>query len=110
MLGEKHLAAKDVCMTRTSKDTKAAAEKVAAIDRWEGEGGAQLPVREEISGLCERERHILECLGAAVVGVWNTLPRSVQRAIFEHASVRTPYDTSELRGQIARFLHDHKDS
>jgi hypothetical protein len=97
-------------MTSTSKGTKGAGEKATAIDRWEGEGGAQLPTRQEISDLDEHERHILECLGAAVVGVWTDLPTPVQRAIFEYAAAQQPYDTAQLRVQLARFLHDHKES
>lgn len=97
-------------MKSASKDAKASGEKATAIDRWEGEGGAQLPPRQEIRDLGERERHILECLGAAVVGVWNKLPTPVQRSIFEYAAAQKSYDAAQLRGQIARFLHDHKET
>jgi hypothetical protein len=87
-----------------------ATDKAAALDRWEAEGGAQLPMRSEIRDLGESDRHILECLGAAVVSVWNDLPTTVQRVIFKHAVARQAYDTAQLRVQIARFLHDRKDS
>ena len=95
-------------MIDTSATAKAAAETATSIDRWDDEGGAQFPSRKEIGELGERERHILECLGAAVVGVWSTLPTSVQRAVFEYAAAQRSYDTAELRVQIARFLHAHK--
>ncbi len=42
--------------------------------------------------VAETEDHILRCLGAAVIMSWNTIPTQ----------------TVSLRGQIARFLHDHK--
>jgi len=41
---------------------------------------------------------------------WNTLPRKLQRELFDHASsMGDLLHTSALRGQIARFLHKHKD-
>ena len=40
---------------------------------------------------------------------WNTLPRSLQREIFDIAgSIGKSWQTAALRGQIARFLHKHK--
>jgi hypothetical protein len=65
--------------------------------------------REGIGGLAEDERHVLECLGAAVVGVWSNLPRNTQRAIFEYAAAQELHDPAELRRQIAQFLHDHNE-
>ena len=64
--------------------------------------------RAEIGDLAE-ERHILECLGAAVVSVWGSLPRSEQRAIFEYAAARQALDAAALRKQIAQSLHDHRE-
>ena len=53
---------------------------------------------------------ILACLGAAVIMRWNTLPKKIQQELFEHAaSIGDLQDTTELKGQIARFLHHHKD-
>lgn len=41
---------------------------------------------------------------------WNTIPTKLQRELFDTAgSLGDVLKTSELRGQIARFLHDHKD-
>ena len=66
--------------------------------------------RESGATLAEEEEHILRCLGAAVIMHWNTLPRKLQRELFDHASsMGDLLRTSALRGQIARFLHKHKD-
>ena len=56
------------------------------------------------------EEHILRCLGAAVMMQWNTIPRKLQRELFDTAgSLGDVLQTVTLRGQIARFLHRHKD-
>ncbi len=40
---------------------------------------------------------------------WSALPTTLQREIFDTAgSVGKLLETAELRGQIARFLHKHK--
>ena len=40
---------------------------------------------------------------------WNTLPAKLQRELFDNAGdMGELLDTSALRGQIARFLHTHK--
>ncbi len=58
----------------------------------------------------EIEEHILRCLGAAVIIQWKTIPTKLQRELFDTAgSLGDLLQTSELRGQIARFLHMHKD-
>ena len=55
------------------------------------------------------EEHVLRCLGAAVIIHWNALPKTLQREIFDTAgSVGKLLETAALRGQIARFLHKHK--
>jgi hypothetical protein len=60
--------------------------------------------------LAETEEHILRCLGAAVIMQWNTIPTKIQRELFDTAgSLGELLQTEALRGQIARFLHDHKD-
>jgi hypothetical protein len=49
-------------------------------------------------------------LGAAVISRWNNLPTEVQRELFASAaSVGEPLPTADLKEQIARFLHSHKD-
>ena len=56
------------------------------------------------------EEKILRCLGAAVVMQWNTIPKKLQRDLFDNAgSMGDLLKTATLRGQIARFLHKHKD-
>lgn len=58
----------------------------------------------------ETEEHILRCLGAAVIMQWNTIPTKLQRELFDTAgSMGDLLQTPTLRGQIARFLHKHKD-
>jgi hypothetical protein len=59
--------------------------------------------------LAAEEEHVLRCLGAAVIMEWNALPTMLQREIFDTAgSVGRLVETAALRGQIARFLHKHK--
>jgi hypothetical protein len=59
--------------------------------------------------VAEEEEQVLRCLGAAIIMQWNSLPTSVQREIFDTAgSVGKLWETAALRGQIARFLHKHK--
>ena len=59
--------------------------------------------------LAAEEEHVLRCLGAAVIMQWNALPKTLQREIFDTAgSVGKLLETAALRGQIARFLHKHK--
>ena len=60
--------------------------------------------------VAEIEEHILRCLGAALIMHWNTIPTKLQRELFDTAgSLGELLKTAALRGQIARFLHDHKD-
>jgi len=55
------------------------------------------------------DKKILECLGAAVIMRWGTLPTKIQRELFEHAtSLADLAQTAPPKGQIARFLHNHK--
>jgi hypothetical protein len=67
-------------------------------------------VRPEGGAAADVEEHILRCLGAAVIMQWNTIPTKLQRELFDTAgSLGDVLKTAALRGQIARFLHDHKD-
>ena len=62
------------------------------------------------TALAANEEHILRCLGAALIMQWNTLPTKLRRELFDNASsMGELLDTAALRGQIARFLHKHKD-
>jgi len=56
------------------------------------------------------DERILECLGAAVIMRWGTLPTKIQRELFEHATSLANLAQTDLpKGHIARFLHNHKD-
>lgn len=69
--------------------------------------GADVP---DAASLLQQEQYLLCCLGAAVLMQWNTLPRKLQRELFDSAgSMGELMETEELRGRIARFLHKHKD-
>jgi hypothetical protein len=64
----------------------------------------------ESAAVAAMEEHILRCLGAAVIMQWNTIPTKLQRELFDTAgSLGDVVKATALRGQIARFLHDHKD-
>ena len=81
---------------------------------WDNEGGAtpsNLDTTEETqAALAEEEENILRCLGAAVILQWNDLPTHIQRRLFDNAaSMGEPRHVSQLKEQIARFLHEHKD-
>jgi hypothetical protein len=83
-----------------------------ALERWEEEGGAPTlpwPFSYETGDLLDAERHVLECLSAALVSEWNDLPTDVQRRLFEHAASGKSYDAALLKVRIARVLHNHKD-
>ena len=82
-----------------------------ALDRWEGEGGPDLPgwaARLAPDALAETERRVLMALGAALVAEWRTLDTELQRMLFRRAA-SSASETALLREHIARFLHDHKD-
>jgi hypothetical protein len=60
--------------------------------------------------LAAEEEHVLRCLGASVIMQWNTIPTKLQRELFDTAgSMDELLATGKLRGQIAGFLHKHKD-
>ena len=104
----------------------------AAIARWDDEGGASMSARSNTGERVSKDvrskrmaeatadlkfdqapaedKKILECLGAAVIMRWGTLPTKIQRELFEHAtSLADLAQTAPPKGQIARFLHNHKD-
>jgi len=83
---------------------------VRALARWENEGGSLDADWAERAASIQEEEHILHCLGVAVIKCWNNLPVEVQRELFTNAaSLSEPLHTAELKEQIARFLHTHKD-
>ena len=103
------------CMVaKTQKRRKASNPLASALARWENEGGASgpgsVPSRDQPVLLSEDEGRILQCLGAAVLLQWNDLPTPIQRQLFEHAvATGEARPTAQLKEQIARFLHTHKD-
>jgi len=71
---------------------------------------AEAPAAVKVDQASAEDEKILECLGAAVIMRWGTLPTKIQRELFEHAtSLADLAQTAPLKGQIARFLHNHKD-
>jgi hypothetical protein len=60
--------------------------------------------------LAEEEKHVLQCLGAALIMQWNTLPTKLRRELFDNAAAMSELlEIAALRGQIARFLDKHTD-
>jgi hypothetical protein len=89
-----------VSLANNERDLADACHDTPHIDEQERTRGA---------ALVEEEEQILRCLGAAVIMQWNTLPTSLRREIFDTAgSAGKLLETAALRGQIARFLHKHK--
>jgi hypothetical protein len=87
---------------------------VGAVAGRESNGGASHSASRQNGGeqtsLTENEERILQCLGAAVILQWNDLPTHIKRQLFDHAaSTGEPRNTTQLKEQIARFLHKHKD-
>jgi len=103
-----------------------------AIARWDDEGGASMSARSntgvrvskgvrskrmaeatadlKVDQAPDEDKKILECLGAAVIMRWGTLPTKIQRELFEHATSLVDLAlTAPPKEQIARFLHNHKD-
>ena len=69
------------------------------------------PTEAVVMALSPDEEHILRCLGGALIMQWNTLPTKLQKELFDNAGAMGELlQTEELRGQIARFLHKHKNS
>jgi hypothetical protein len=84
---------------------------LAANREWLAANGDQtVPASEQADHARAEEEQILRCLGAAVIMRWTTLPKKIQRELFEYAgTIGDLQQTTELKGQIARFLHHHKD-
>jgi hypothetical protein len=79
------------------------------IDNFDKTIHASAEEQPNQNALAAEEEHILRCLGASVIMQWNTIPTKLQRELFDTAgSLGEVLDTAELRGQIARFLHKHK--
>jgi hypothetical protein len=78
-------------------------------------GGEKIPSRRRIfrdnpALVAEEEENTLKCLGAAVILRWNTLPKKLQRELFEHAdNIGNMYQTASFREPVVQVLHDRKD-
>ena len=100
-------------MPETKIGPKSLHDLAKALSRWDNEGGATGSSREEDVGpdlAPAAEDRMLRCLGSAVILQWNDLPTEIQRKLFEAAASMTDSARQfELKQQIARFLHDHKD-
>jgi len=93
-----------------SRQHKPGNELARALARWDNEGGALVSGAGAPATLGEVEVKILQCLGAALLVQWNDIPTDIQRKLFRHAvSMGEPQDAGDLKGEIARFLHNHKD-
>jgi hypothetical protein len=89
----------DKTVRRTAKDEEADPVLAPTVD-----GGGEGPT------LAEDEEQVLRRLGAAVIMRWNTLPTKLQKELFEGASSAGDLlQAGTVKGQIARFLHNHKD-
>jgi hypothetical protein len=89
---------------------------LADNEEWLGDNFAKTlhASHQDVDGdaatLAATEERILRCLGAAVIMQWNSIPKKLQRELFDNAgSMGELLNTAALRGQIARFLHKHKD-
>ena len=119
-------------MTSSENHQTDVSHQADAIARWDDEGGAFISAQSntgvrvskdarskrmaeataslKVDQAPAAEEKILECLGAAVIMRWGTLPTKIQRELFEHAtSLADLAQTAPPKGQIARFLHNHKD-
>lgn len=96
-------------MAETKSPAKNFHDLAKALGRWDNEGGATGSPPVPDTALGKDEERILKCLGAAVIMQWNNLPTDIQRHLFEDASsMSNPARQFELKQQIARFLHTHK--
>jgi hypothetical protein len=101
--------ARSASETREFRTLERNCTSLAANQEWlAGDNDQALPASPQVDRADEEQ--ILRCLGAAVIMRWNTLPKKIQRELFEYAgSIGDLQQTAELKGQIARFLHHHKD-
>jgi hypothetical protein len=113
--GELIKASNDPSQIRKLQDSKDSFNSLADNEEWLANNFdkmVQAPTDEQVSHitLATDEERVLRYLGAAVIMQWNTLPAKLQRELFDTAgSMGELLDTAALRGQIARFLHKHKD-
>jgi hypothetical protein len=110
----------DPSQIRQLQDSKDSFSSLADNEEWLAKNFDKMvhePAEEHLSKappshtvLAVEEERVLRCLGAAVIMQWNSLPARLQRELFDTAGTMGELlDTAALRGQIARFLHKHKD-
>jgi len=114
-LGELSKESSDPSQSRQYQDSSDSFSSLADNEAWLADNFDKTlqASDEKKSGhvtLAAEEEHVLRCLGASVIMQWNTIPTKLQRELFDTAgSMGELLATAELRGQIARFLHKHKD-
>jgi hypothetical protein len=84
---------------------------LAANQEWlAGDADLATPASVKADDARTQDEQILRCLGAAVVMRWHTLPKKIRRELLDHAnSIEDQQPSTELKGQIARFLPSHED-
>jgi len=112
--GDRSREATDPSQVREYKESRDSFGSLAENEKWLADNFNKTlqPLDEKQSiraALATEEEHVLRCLGASVIMQWNTIPAKLQRELFDTAgSMGELMATAELRGQIARFLHKHK--
>jgi hypothetical protein len=81
---------------------------LAANKEWQASNNGAAPAALDVDRAPMQEEQILACLGAAVMMRWNTLPKKIQRELFEYAGSIGDLQKATA-GQVARFLHNHAD-
>jgi hypothetical protein len=113
--GELIKGSDDPNQIRKFQDSKDSFSSLADNEEWLAKNfdkmvhvSAEAPPSHTV--LAVEEERVLRCLGAAVIMQWNTLPAKLKRELFDTAGTMGELlNTAALRGQIARFLHKHKD-
>ena len=60
---------------------------LAANKEWlAAPDGQSAPASQQVDHARQNEEQMLRCLGTAVIMRWNTLPKKIQRELFEYAS------------------------
>jgi hypothetical protein len=100
-------------MPEAKSGQKSLYDLAKALGRWDGGASALSPPEADLGpdlAFHAVEERVLRFLGAAVIMQWNDLPTEIQRKLFDDAaSMSGSARQFELKQQIARFLHEHKD-
>ena len=88
---------------------QAAEARARAIARWEGEGGALSPSRED-GALDEAAMRLLARLGAALIESWAQVPTNLQPVLLQRArAMGAPGDAARIRDVLTQFLRTHRE-